>query len=181
MSIPIAPEGYATINPFIICDNAEEAGRFIIEVFGGADRPESRAVDIDGTLMQGEVLVGTTTIMLADRKPNWPFTPSLLQIYVDDIEATLARAVERGARVITTPSDMFGTRFARIQDPWANVWWVWQHGEMVWDEEANADAWTDDDAPAESWEAISPELSYIRDTIVEFLPTLSDPRLTSNG
>lgn len=179
MSIPTAPEGYATINPFIICDDSEEEGRFIIEVFGGVERREARTVDTDGLLMQGEIVVGTTTIMLADRKPDWPFTPSLLQVYVDDIDATLERAVARGGRIITTPTDFFGTRFARMQDPRANVWWVWQHGEFVWDDEANAGAWTDDDAPAESWTAISPELAYIRDTIVDFLPTLHDPRRTS--
>jgi len=176
MSIPTAPEGYATINPFIICDDAEDEGRFIVEVFGGVERRESRAVDTDGLLMQGEIVVGATTIMLADRKPDWPFTPSLLQIYVDDLEAALERAVERGGRIITTPTDFFGTQFARMQDPHANMWWVWQHGEMVWDDEANADAWTEDDAPTESWEAISPELAYLRDSIVTFMPTLSDPR-----
>lgn len=98
MSIPAAPEGYATINPFIITSNCEEEIRFIIEVFGGTERPEARTVDVDGLLFQAEVLIGTTTIMFAERKPGWPFTPSLLQIYVDNIEATL----EEGTRPRST-------------------------------------------------------------------------------
>lgn len=174
MSIPAAPEGYATVNPFIITRGAEELTAFVVEVFGGTERLESRTVDDDGLLLQGEVVVGTTTIMLAERKPGWPFTPSLLQVYVDDLEATLERAVARGSRIITRPTDFFGTQFSRFQDPCANIWWAWQHGEMVWDEDAHADSWNGD-APAENWAAISPELAYIHDTLLEAMPNLKDP------
>lgn len=96
MSIPAAPEGYATVNPFIITTGAEDLTRFVIDVFGGEERAEARTVDDDGLLLQAEVRVGTTTIMLAERKPDWPFTPSLLQIYVDDLDAVLERALARG-------------------------------------------------------------------------------------
>lgn len=174
MSIPAAPEGYATVNPFIITKDSEELTRFIVEVFGGTERPEVRTVDEDGLLLQGEVVVGTTTLMLAERKPGWPFTPSLLQIYVDDVDATLERALARGARLITRPTDFFGTQFARIQDPSANIWWVWQHGEFVWDQDGDDGAWSGD-APAEDWGAISPELAYIHDTLLEAMSTLRDP------
>lgn len=174
MSIPAAPEGYATINPFIITKDSEDLTRFIVEVFNGTERPEARTVDDDGMLLQGEVVVGTTTVMLAERKPGWPFTPSLLQVYVTDLEATLERALARGARLITRPTDFFGTAFARIQDPNANIWWVWQHGEMAWDQNGDAEAWTDD-APAEEWAAVSPELAYIHDTLLDAMAKLSDP------
>ena len=174
MSIPAAPEGYATVNPFIITRGAEEITAFIVEVFGGVERLESRTVDVDGLLLQGEVVVGTTTIMLAERKPGWGFTPSFLQIYVDDLDATIERAVARGARVLTRPTDFFGTVFSRVQDPRGNIWWIWQHGEMVWDEEAHADAW-DGDAPAEDWGAVSPELDYIRSSLMEIMADLRDP------
>ena len=174
MSIPAAPEGYATINPFIITKDSEDLTRFIVEVFNGTERPEARTVDDDGMLLQGEVVVGTTTVMLAERKPGWPFTPSLLQVYVTDLEATLERALARGARLITRPTDFFGTAFARIQDPSANIWWVWQHGEMAWDQNGDAEAWTDD-APAEEWAAVSPELAYIHDTLLDAMAKLSDP------
>ena len=45
MPVPAAPEGYATVNPFIITRDAEELTRFVVEVFGGAERPEARTVD----------------------------------------------------------------------------------------------------------------------------------------
>jgi uncharacterized glyoxalase superfamily protein PhnB len=173
-TIPAAPEGYATVNPFIVTRDAEELTRFVVEVFGGVERPEARTIDEDGLLLQGEVVVGTTTLMLAERKPGWPFTPSLLQVYVDDLDVTIERALSRGARLVTRPTDFFGTAFARIQDPSANLWWVWQHGELSWDEDADTDAWSED-APAEDWGTVSPELAYIHDTLLEAMSTLRDP------
>ena len=50
MSIPTAPEGYATVNPFIITRGAEDLTAFIVEVFGGTERLESPTVDDDGLL-----------------------------------------------------------------------------------------------------------------------------------
>jgi len=175
MSVPAAPEGYATVNPFIITMNAEELTRFVIDVFGGEERVEARTIDDDGLLLQAEVRVGTTTIMLAERKPDWPFTPSLLQVYVDDLDATLTRAIERGARLITKPTDFFGTQFARVQDASANLWWIWQHGEVVWGDAQGEDEWSNADAD-EGWNEASPELVYIHDTLLDAMTSLRDPK-----
>lgn len=175
MSIPAAPEGYATVNPFIITTGAEDLTRFVIEVFGGEERAEARTVDDDGLLLQAEVRVGTTTIMLAERKPNWPFTPSLLQIYVDDLDAVLERALARGGRLVTKPTDFFGTQFARVQDSSANLWWIWQHGDAVWDADESGSEWTAEGGD-QGWGEVSPELAYIHDTLLEAMTGLRDPR-----
>ena len=175
MSAPAAPEGYATVNPFIIATGADELTRFVIEVFDGEERAEARTIDEDGLLLQAEVRVGTTTIMLAERKPDWPFTPSLLQVYVDDLDAALERALARGARVVTKSTDFFGTRFARVQDGSANLWWIWQHGDAVWDAEDGESEWAAEGAD-ERWDEASPELTYIHDTLLEAMSGLRDPK-----
>lgn len=177
MSAPAAPEGYATVNPFIITNNADQLTRFVIEVFNGEERLEARTIDDDGLLLQSEVRVGTTTIMLAERKTNWPFTPSLLQVYVDDLDATLERALARGARMVTNPTDFFGTQFARVQDASANLWWIWQHGEMVWNADLGdtAGAGTETHSDAE-WSEVSPELVCIHDTLLDAMTALRDPK-----
>ena len=175
MSIPTAPEGYATVNPFIITTRADEVARFVIDVFGGEERAEARTMDEDGLLLQAEVRVGTTTIMLAERKPDWPFTPSLLQVYVDDLDAVLERALARGARLVTKPTDFFGTQFARVQDPSANLWWIWQHGEAVWDAQPGESEWATEGGD-EGWAEASPELAYIHDTLLDAMTGLRDPK-----
>jgi PhnB protein len=65
-----------------------------------------------GLLLQAELVVGNATIMFGERKPGWPFTPSLLQVYVDDVEATLDVARQLGAIVVTEPTAFFGDTFS---------------------------------------------------------------------
>ncbi|MBX3029994.1 MAG: VOC family protein [Chloroflexi bacterium] len=162
------PAGFATLNPFFITRDVEGLITFLQEVFGGQEHPDARTMDIDGLLLHAELEIGGTTLMFGERKPGWPFLPQLTQIYVTDIEATLARAEERGARVVTHPTDFFGTSFSRVLDPWGNLWWVYQHGEapeMDWSS-------PDDDADADLTEWTDPDLAYIHRTLLETMPTL---------
>jgi PhnB protein len=124
-SIPAAPAGYATVNPFVITSDASGLIDFLTQVFGATERPEARTLDDDGLLLHAELVVGNATIMFAERKPGWPFTPSLLQVYVDDVGATLDVARRLGATVVTEPTAFFGDTFSRFRDPSSNLWWVY--------------------------------------------------------
>jgi PhnB protein len=52
-----------------------------------------------------EIRVGDSTLLAFDAQPDWPDTPSMLRIFVDDAEATFDRAVAAGARVVTPLDD----------------------------------------------------------------------------
>jgi uncharacterized glyoxalase superfamily protein PhnB len=163
-----APTGFATLNPFFITRDADGLIAYLREVFGGEERLDVRTVDIDGLLLHAELEIGGTTLMFAERKPDWPFLPQLTQIYVDDVESVLARATERGAQIVTRPTDFFGTDFSRMIDPWGNMWWVYRHGEapeLDWDAAA-------DEADSASAEWSDPNLAYIHRTLVEAMPSL---------
>jgi PhnB protein len=175
-SIPAAPEGYATVNPFIITRDANGLIDFLKQVFRASERPEARTLDHDGLLLHAELAVGNATIMFGERKPGWPVTPSLLQVYVDDVETTLSVARQHGATVVTEPTDFFGATFSRFRDPWGNLWWVYRHGgQTSAGDEASAD-WTGDAAAtgAEEWARTSPELTYIHDTLMTAMQQLRD-------
>lgn len=160
------PEGYNTVNPFIITDNSRALTQFIVDVFGGEESPDALTYDGDGLVLHSEVRVGNSTIMLADRKPAWRFTPAFLQVYVDDAETVLRRAEERGATVVTRPTEYIGVVFSRFQDPWRNLWWVYQQLEN-YDWEA---AFGDDGE--EAWQP-TPEATYIHTTLVEAMNDLA--------
>lgn len=165
------PDGFATVNPFFITRDAAGLIDFLREVFGGEEHEDARTVDVDGLLLHAELEVGQTTMMFGERKPDWPYLPQLNQIYVSDVQQTLARAAERGARVVTEPTDFFGTQFSRIVDPWGNLWWVYQHGEapeMDWSADEGED---ETDEPVE-W--VDPGLAYVHRTLLETLPTLGE-------
>lgn len=174
MSTTSRPAGHSALNPFFITDDAEGLIAFLRAVLGGEEHPDARTIDIDGLLLHAELEVEGTTLMFAERKPGWPRLPQLTQVYVADLEAVLERALERDARIVTRPTDFFGTKFSRMLDPWGNLWWVYQHGEVPeldWEAEAT------DDAPSE-W--TDPGLAYIHRTLLETMPALggvqeSDP------
>ncbi|MCH1881518.1 VOC family protein [Agrococcus sp. ARC_14] len=177
--MPIPP-GFSTINPFIVTDGAAQLIVFLTGVFDGVEHPDARTIDQDGLLLQAELQIGGTTVQLAERKPDWPFTPSLLQVYVDDVAATLERAASAGATVVTTPTEFFGSQLARFLDPAGNLWWLfsipsddagsWGEGDA-----ADGDADWADGQGDEQWE-VTPELGYIHDTLVSALAGLRDPR-----
>ncbi|MGO3147737.1 MAG: hypothetical protein ACTIJ6_08660 [Leucobacter sp.] len=87
----------------------------------------------------------------------------------------LERALARGARLVTKPTDFFGTQFARVQDASVNLGWIWQHGEAAWDAHDDGNEWPSDGDNA-GWGEVSPGLEYIHDTLLEAMTALRDPK-----
>lgn len=178
MIIPKVPEGYSTVNPFIITRDADGLIDFLKQVFEATERPEARTMDDDGLLLHAELVIGDTTVMLAERKSDWPFTPSLLQVYVADVPATLHSARQLGASVVTEPTEFYGDIFSRIRDSWGNLWWIYSHegqeGEWAGGQE---DRWTGEgsESSSDDWDQTSPGLTYIHDTLLTAMQTLHDP------
>ncbi|WP_221584648.1 glyoxalase/bleomycin resistance/extradiol dioxygenase family protein [Microbacterium sp. G2-8] len=159
----------ATVNPFIITRDAAALGSFLMEVFDASENAHARTVDTDGLLLHSEYVVGTSTIAVAERKPDWPFTPSLLQVWVADAAAALARAEARGAAVVTRPTEFFGSVLARFTDEWGNLWWLYEEAEQTDSAPGGDDDWGEaewDADSTETWEATA-ELTYINDTLIE--------------
>jgi PhnB protein len=177
---PAAPAGYGTVNPFIITDDAAGLIEFLREVFGATERPEARTTDVDGLLLHAELAFGDTTIMFANRKPGWPFTPSLLQVYVDDLDTTLETARRLNATILTEPTEFYGDLFSRFRDPWSNLWWVYHHRAAFHDAGSDDADWSADgsETDGDAWDKTSPELQYIHDTLLTALPSIEDPRLS---
>ena len=177
--IPEAPAGYNTINPFIIAHDANGLIEFLRQVFHATERPEARTVDNDGLLLHAELAIGNATVMFGERKPGWPFIPSLLQVYVDDVDTTLDVARQLGATVVTQPTAFFGDTFSRFLYPWSNLWWVYGHGR-AWAGNAESPDWTGDASAvgADEWDQSSPELTYIHATLLAAMEEIKDPRRT---
>lgn len=120
------PADHNTVNPFVIVQKAGEFIKFVTEVFDGRESTAFRIPDRDGLLIHAEVVVGDSSILICDRKPDWPFTPAFLQVYVSDSQTVLDRAVTRGATIITPVSAFYGGySLARFRDPWNNLWWLY--------------------------------------------------------
>jgi PhnB protein len=123
-SIKTVPDGYHTVTPWLINHDAAGLIDFILDVFEGEDLGR---VEHEGKIGHAEVRVGDSVIMLFDARDHWPATPGFLRLYVADDARVLERAVTRGGRVHTRPTEMFwGDRVSRMRDPFGNLWWIHQ-------------------------------------------------------
>src|SRR5262245_8575786 len=128
------PECYSTVQPWLVSRKTGRLLDFISAVFEGTEL--ARVPTADGGIGHAEIRVGDSILLALDAQPDWPDTPSMLRVFVDDAQAVFARAVAAGARIITPLDDMaWGDRVGRIRDPFGNIWWVVQHVEDVAPEE----------------------------------------------
>lgn len=159
-------KGRSSVNPVIISDKAADVIAFIVHVFGGKHDEGALTYDHDGTIFHSEVHVDDTTLIVAERKHGWPFTPAFLQVYVVDVEAALQRAKELGGKVITEPTDYVGVKFSRVQDPQGNIWWVWSVLEHY-----DWEAALGDSSGEEAWKPTK-EAVYVHDSLVQAMESL---------
>ena len=115
----------ATLNPFVVIEGAAEFIEFVVDVLGGIEVDEARTPMPDGRLIHAEIVLGDAHLLMADRIDGWPCHPGMLQIWVDDVGATLEDAAGAGARVVTPAIAFWAeTTVGRMVDPWDNLWWL---------------------------------------------------------
>lgn len=139
MTVKPVPEGYHTVSPFMIVDGAQRVLDFLEATFDMEIKSLTEGQPSgDGSrpVMNAEVRVGSSMIMLADARENVPPQPVMLYVYVDDVDAVHAKAVAAGGEEIMPPTDMFyGDRHGGVMDPAGNTWWIASHIEDISNEE----------------------------------------------
>jgi len=135
------PANYPQLSPYITVSNATAALEFYQKAFGATVRMCMK--DPGGRVGHAEVNIGHGLLMLSD--PYEGHTPSpdklggttaTLALYVEDVDATVARAVAAGAKVVMAVDDRFyGDRSGRILDPFGHMWNIATHIEDVSPEE----------------------------------------------
>ena len=125
------PDGYATITPYLIVEDAAGYLEFLATAFEAVER--MRMTMPDGEIGHAEVEIGDSVVMVADATPpDFPATDAHIQLYVEDVDSTYVMAVKAGATAVADPEDQFyGDRIARILDPSGNRWSIATHIEDV--------------------------------------------------
>ncbi len=133
------PPGYHSVTPDLWVTGGLEAIEFYQKAFGARER--SRMMDPDGrTVMHAELMIGDSTIMLADENPrNEGKSPRslggstvTLHLYVDDVDAVFSRALASGARqVMPLENTFWGDRFGEVADPFGHHWSIATHIQDV--------------------------------------------------
>jgi PhnB protein len=120
------PEGYHSVNPYIVVEGAERLIAFLVAVFGGVE--QGRTLRADGGIEHGDVRIGASLVMLSEASAAYPARPCVHYCYVDDVDATYRAALAAGARSILAPTDQpYGDRCCGVVDPFDNRWWIATH------------------------------------------------------
>jgi len=132
------PDGYPRVTPYLIVDGAAAAIEFYESVLGARER--MRMGGPDGKVGHAELGVGESVIMLADEHPEMNArgpkavggSPVSLHVYVEDVDAVFARALEAGAKELRPVEDKFyGDRMGAFEDPFGHEWSIASHVEDV--------------------------------------------------
>ena len=128
------PAGYHSVTAYLSIRGAAQAIEFYKKAFGAKEM--FRMPGPDGKLGHAEIQIGDSRVMLSDEYAAMDFlspqarggTSVLIHLYVRDVDATVARAVALGAKVVRAVQDQFyGDRAGSIEDPFGHRWYVATH------------------------------------------------------
>lgn len=138
----------APLSPYLSVGDAAAALDWYRDVLGAIET--NRFVGDDGRVGHAELVIGGSTLMLADEYPevdvhspvHYGGSPVSLHLEVVDVDHSYGLAMANGAESEREPSDQFhGNRNAIIRDPFGHRWML---SQPVSAERAEAAADTDD-------------------------------------
>jgi uncharacterized glyoxalase superfamily protein PhnB len=114
---------YRTVTPYLVVSNADDELAFLKTAFGGTEVLCHR--NADKTVMHAEIKVGDSLIMLGQAGARWKPLTAALYLWIEDVDATYARALAAGATSESEPEDKpYGHRNAGVVDANGVTWWI---------------------------------------------------------
>jgi PhnB protein len=114
---------YRTVTPYLVVADADAELAFLKAAFGGTEANCQR--NLDNTVMHAEIVIGDSLVMLGHVGGPWMPRPAALYLWVEDVDATYARALQAGARSESEPEDKpYGHRNAGVMDQNGVTWWI---------------------------------------------------------
>jgi uncharacterized glyoxalase superfamily protein PhnB len=115
------PEGWHTVTPRIVVQDARRFVEFLTHVFGATGEFQDAR--------PSEVWIGDSVVMVSEAGLRGPMS-AFLYVYVSDTDATYQRAITARARAVEEPFDTpYGDRRCMVEDEWGNNWQIATHGK----------------------------------------------------
>lgn len=129
-SVRPVPEGYHTVTPYLVVDNAQGLIEFIKNAFNGN---VTFLMKGDGDkIMHATVTIGDSIVMISDTMEGMEAQNAMLYVYLDDVDTVFQKAVKARATTVREPrTEFYGDRAGAVKDKWGNVWWIATHVEDV--------------------------------------------------
>ena len=141
MAVNHTPDGYHSVTPYLIVDDAAKALDFYRDAFGAT---ELFRLPMGDKIGHAEIKIGNSHVMLADEFPEMDaLSPSnrggataSFMIYVPDADAAHAQAIQAGASENSPVKlEFWGDRIGTVVDPFGHKWSLATHVEDVSPEE----------------------------------------------
>ena len=118
--------GFTAVTPFLAAPDVEPVIAFARHVFNA--RETGRSPHGPGSI-HCELQIGNSMLMLnggsGTRIESMRPSPIGLHVYVDDVDAAFARALEAGGESLGEPADRhYGERAGFVKDPAGNHWYI---------------------------------------------------------
>jgi PhnB protein len=132
MAVKAIPDGYSTVTPLVIVEDAARFLEFVKQAFGAEELVRMQTPD--GTVAHAEIIIGNSRIMV--ERGDTPLSRGSFYLYVDDCDEFYARAIRAGAKSEQQLTNkLWGDRVGMVSDPFGNNWWIATHKEDVSPEE----------------------------------------------
>jgi uncharacterized glyoxalase superfamily protein PhnB len=141
------PDGFNTLTPHIIVQDAAKAIEFYKKAFGAQEI--TRHMSPDGkAVMHAQLKVGNSMLMLANEFPPMCVSPKArggtsvtLHVYVENADTWFDRAVKAGCKVKMPLADQFwGDRYGQVEDPYGHIWSIGTHKQDLTEQQINEGA-----------------------------------------
>jgi PhnB protein len=114
---------YRTVTPYLVVSDADAELAFLKAAFGAVEVNCQR--NPDNTVMHAEITIGDSLVMLGQAGGSWTPRTTALYLWVENVDATYARALEAGATSESEPQDKpYGHRNAGLIDRGGVTWWI---------------------------------------------------------
>ena len=131
------PDGYNSVTPYLIVDDASRAIEFYTQAFGAE---EKFRLPMGERIGHAEIKIGDSFVMLADEFPEMNHLgpnsrggpTSSIVLYVEDVDSSFKQALNAGATEQRPVQNQFwGDRMGTLTDPFGHQWSLATHVEDV--------------------------------------------------
>ncbi len=128
------PEGYHSVQPYLIFRSSEAAIMFYTKAFGATEDLCMKGPD--GRVHHASIQIGDSMIMMADEsEPMEAYSaeyfngsPVSLMVYTEDCDRMYRNALAAGAESLREPADQpYGDRMCGVKDPFGYKWHLGTH------------------------------------------------------
>jgi PhnB protein len=116
-------DSYRTVTPYLLVPDADAELAFLKAAFGAVEVNCQR--NPDHTVMHAEIKIGDSLVMLGQAGGRSKPRAGALYLWVEDVDATYAKALKAGATSESEPEDKpYGHRNAGVTGRSGVTWWI---------------------------------------------------------